>query len=73
VDCHDLGNYFVWEAVPSCLTSLLHYPNYPFDLGYLIIGTFQIDHGATWYRLDQGLERREFVVGVHRLDVETAL
>jgi hypothetical protein len=52
---------------------ILHYLNSPFDLGYVLIGACQIDHGATWYRLNQGLERREFAVGVHRLDVETTL
>jgi hypothetical protein len=71
VDRDELGNSFKWEAVPSCPTSLLHYPNYPLDLGYVLVGTCQIDHGGTWHRLNQGLERREFAVGVHRLDSET--
>jgi hypothetical protein len=73
VYCHELGNSFKWEAVPSCPTSLLHYPNSPFDFGYVLIGTCQIDHGATWHRLNQGLEGRDFSVSVHRLDVETTL
>jgi hypothetical protein len=73
VDRHELGNYFMWEAVPSCPTSLLHYPNSYFYLGYVLIGTCQIDHGATLHRLNQGLERRKSTVGVHRLDVETTL
>jgi hypothetical protein len=59
--------------VPGCPTSLLHYPNSPFDLGYVLFGTCQIDHGATCHRLNQGLERREFTVGVDRIDVETTL
>jgi hypothetical protein len=37
----------------------------------VFIGTFQIDHGATWHILNQGLERSEFAIGVHRPDVET--
>jgi hypothetical protein len=73
VDRHELGNSFILEAVPSCPTSLLHYPNYQLNLGYVVIGTCQIDHGAIWHRLNQGLERREFAIGVHRLDVETTL
>jgi hypothetical protein len=73
VDRHELGNYFKWEAVPGCPISFLHYPNYPFDLGYVLVGTCQIDHGATWHILNQGLQRRESAVGVHRLDVETTL
>jgi hypothetical protein len=73
VDRHELGNSFIWEAVPSCSTSLLHYPNSPFDLGYVLIGTCQIDHGATWHRLNQRLERSTFAVGVHHLDVEIML
>jgi hypothetical protein len=40
---------------------------------YVLVGTYQIDHGATWNRLSQGLERREFTVGVHRIDVKTTL
>jgi hypothetical protein len=71
VDRREVGNSFVWEAVPSCPTSLLHYPNSPFYLGYVLIGTCQIEHGSTWHRLNQGLERRKFAVGVHCLDVET--
>jgi hypothetical protein len=73
VDRHELGNSFIWDAVPSCPTSLLHYQNSPFDLGYVIIGTCQIDHGATWNRLNQGLERREFSVSMQHLDVETTV
>jgi hypothetical protein len=71
VDHHELRNSFIWEAVPSCPTLLLHYQNSLFDLRYVLIGTCQIDHGATWQRLNQGLERRKFAIGVHRLDVET--
>jgi hypothetical protein len=37
----------------------------------VLIGTCQIDHGATWHIINQGLERRELAIGVHRLDVET--
>jgi hypothetical protein len=73
VDHHELGNCFKWEAVPGCPTSILHYPNSPFDIGYVLVGTCQIDHGATWHRLNQGLERQKIVVGVHRLDVKTTL
>jgi hypothetical protein len=70
---HELGDSFIWEDVPSCPTSLLHYPNYPFDLAYMFIATCQIDHGATWHRLNQELEMREFTVVVHRRDVKTTL
>jgi hypothetical protein len=73
VDRHELENCFKWEAVPGCPTSFLHYPNSPLDLGYVRIGTCQIDHEATWHRLNQGLERRKLAVGVHGLDVETTL
>jgi hypothetical protein len=73
VDRHELGNCFKREAVPVFPTSFLHYPNSTLDIGYVLIGTCQIDHGATWQRLNQGLERREFAIGVHRLDVETTL
>jgi hypothetical protein len=72
VDRHELGNSFIWEAVSSCPTSLLHYLNSPFDIRYVLIGTCQIDHGVTWYILNQGLERPHSV-GVHRLDVETTV
>jgi hypothetical protein len=47
VDHHELGNSFIWETVPSCPTSLIHYPSSPFDLRYVLIGTCQLDHGAT--------------------------
>jgi hypothetical protein len=73
VDRHELGNCFKWEDVPGCLTSFLHYPNSPFDLGYVLVGTCQFDHGATWHRLNPGLERRAFAVGMHRIDVKTTL
>jgi hypothetical protein len=73
VDRHEFGNSFKWEAVPNCPTLFFHYPNSQFDLGYLLVGTCQIDHGSNCHRLNQGLERREFDVGMHRLYVETTL
>jgi hypothetical protein len=51
----------------------LHYPDLELDLRYLLIGTFQVDHKSTWNRLNQGLQRREFDVGIHHRDMETTL
>jgi hypothetical protein len=73
MDRHELGDCVKREAVSSCSASLLHYPNSTFDLGYVLIGTCQIDHGATWNRFDQGIERCKFTSSMHRRDVETML
>jgi hypothetical protein len=73
MDRHELGDSLEWETVPSGPVSLFHYPDPTFDLRYLLVGTFQVDHRATWNGFNQGLERREFTVGMHRRDMETKL
>jgi hypothetical protein len=73
MDRHKLWDCVKREAVSSCSASLLHYPDPMFDLGYVLVGTHQVDHGATCHILDQGLERCEFPVSMHRRDVETML
>jgi hypothetical protein len=73
VDLHDLGDPLKWKAVPSGLTAFLHYPDSKLDLGHVLIGTGQVDHGSTWNRLDQRLQGREFAVGVHHCDMKTTL
>jgi hypothetical protein len=40
---------------------------------YVLVGTCQVDHRATWNGFNQGLERREFTIGMHRRDMETTL
>jgi hypothetical protein len=61
------------EIVPSDPASLFHHPDPMFDLGYVLVGTRQVDHGVTWQRFDQGLERCEFTVSRYHSDVETTL
>jgi hypothetical protein len=73
VDHNELGDRVKREAVSSRPASLLHYPNPAFDFGYMLVGTGQVDHGYTWHRFDQGLDRCKFTVSMHRLDVETTL
>jgi hypothetical protein len=73
VDHHELGNYLKWKGVPIGLTPLLQYSDSPFDLRYVLVGTCQVDHGANWNRLNQGLQGCKFTVGMHRHDMETTL
>jgi hypothetical protein len=73
VDRHDLGDPLKWKDVLSGLKAFLHYPDSTLDLGHVLIGTGQVDHGSTWNRLDQRLQGREFAVGVHHCDMKTTL
>jgi hypothetical protein len=73
VDRHDLGDPLKWKAVPSGPTAFLHYPDSTLDLGNVLIGTGQVDHGSTWNRLDQRLQGREFAATVHHCEVKTTL
>jgi hypothetical protein len=73
VDRHDLGDPLKWKAVPSGPTAFPHYPDSTLDLGQVLFGTGQVDHGSTWNRLNQRLQGVEFAVGVHHCDVKTTL
>jgi hypothetical protein len=73
MDRYELGDCVKRETVPSDPASLLHYPEPTFDLGYVLIGTRQVDHRATLHGFNQGLERCEFTISMYRLVVETAL
>jgi hypothetical protein len=73
MEFHELGDCVKQEAVPGGPASLFHYPDPTFDLGYVQVGTNQVDHGATWHGFNQGLERCKFTVCMYRCDVETTL
>jgi hypothetical protein len=73
VDRHELGDCVKQEAVSIRSASFLHYPNPAFDVGYVLVGTGQVDHGSTWHSFYQGLERYKFTISMHRRDVETRL
>jgi hypothetical protein len=73
MDHHELGDCVKRETVSSGPASLFHYPDPMFDLGYVLVGTHQVDHGSTWNGFNQGLERCEFTVIMYRRDVETRL
>jgi hypothetical protein len=73
MDRHELGDCVKWETVLSGPASLFHHPDPTFDLGYVLVGTHQVDHGATLHRFDQGIERCEFTVSMYHRDVETTL
>jgi hypothetical protein len=73
VDRHELGDPLKWKTVPSGPTEVLHYPDSAFDLRYVLVGSSQVDHMFAWNKLNQGLEGREFAIGVHRRDMETTL
>jgi hypothetical protein len=73
VDRHELGYCLKQKTVPSGPTTLFHYPDTTFHLGYVLVGTYQVDHRATWHGFNQGLERCEFTGGMYRRDVETTL
>jgi hypothetical protein len=46
------------EGCAEWPTAFLHYPDSTLDLGHVLIGTGQVDHGSTWNRLDQRLKGR---------------
>jgi hypothetical protein len=48
MDRRELGNSLGEETVPSGPVSIFHYPDPTFDLVYVLIGTCQVDHRATW-------------------------
>jgi hypothetical protein len=73
VDRQELRYPLKWKAVPCCSASFLHYPESSFNFGYVLIGTHQVYQRSTCHRLDQGLDRREFAIGVHRCDVKSLL
>jgi hypothetical protein len=73
MDRHELGVCVRRETVPSGPASLFHYPDPMFDLGFVIIGTHQVDHRTTWHGFSQGLERCKFTVKMYHSDVETML
>jgi hypothetical protein len=47
MDRHELEDCVKWETVPSGPASLFHYPDMTFDIGYVLVGTLQVDHGAS--------------------------
>jgi hypothetical protein len=73
VDRHEIWDSLKWNAVPSGPTAFLHYLDFEFDLRYVLVVTCQVYHGSTWNRLNQGLQRRKFTVGMHHHDMETTL
>jgi hypothetical protein len=73
VDRQELRYRLKWKAVPCCSASIIHYPDSSSNLWYVIIGTHQVYQLSTWHKLNQGLERREFAIGVHRHDVKSLL
>jgi predicted metal-dependent TIM-barrel fold hydrolase len=73
MDLHELGDSFERETVQSGPASVLHYPYPTFDLRYVLVDTCHVDHMETWNGFNQGLERREFTVGMHLREIETML
>jgi hypothetical protein len=73
VDNHELGNSIKWKDVPSRPTPFLHYPDSPFYLRYVLVGTCQVHHADTWNKLNQGIQGCKFTVGMHLCDMETTL
>jgi hypothetical protein len=73
VDRQELRDPLKWKAVPCCSTLFRHYPVSSRNSGYVLIGTRQVYQWSTWHRLNQGLDRREFAIGVHRRDMKSSL
>jgi hypothetical protein len=59
--------------MPSRSASFFDHPDSTFDFRDVLVGTRQVDHRSTWYRLNHSLEGLEFPVGMHRRDVKAAL
>jgi hypothetical protein len=55
VDCQEPQDPLKWEAVHCCSASFLHYPDYSFNFGYVLIGTHQVYQWSNWHRLNQRL------------------
>jgi hypothetical protein len=73
VDHQELVDTLKWKDVPCLSASFLHYPYSSFNLGYVLIGTRQVYQRSTCHRLDQGLVRREFAIGVYRRDLKSSM
>jgi hypothetical protein len=73
VDRQELRDPLKWKDVPCCSASFFHYPYSSLNVGYVVIGTRQVYQRSAWHRLEQGLERREFTIGVHRRDMKSSL
>jgi hypothetical protein len=71
MDFHELGDCVKQDTVSSGPASLFHYPNRTLDLSYVLVGTLQVDHGATWNGFNQDLERCKFTVSMYRRYAET--
>jgi hypothetical protein len=65
-----LSTIWIFMSFPA---SLFHYPDPTLDPRYVLVGTCQIDHMATWNGFNQGLERCEFTIGMYCRDMETTL
>jgi hypothetical protein len=73
VDRQELWDPLKWKAVPCFSASFLHYPDSLFNFGYVLIGICQVYQWSTCHRFDQGLDRYEFAISVHRRDVKSSL
>jgi hypothetical protein len=73
MDRHELVDCVKRKTVPIATASIFHYPDPAFDLGYVLVGTCQVDHRATWHGFNQGIERCEFTIGMYCRDVVTTL
>jgi hypothetical protein len=51
----------------------LYHPDLTFDFRDMLVAASQVDHGATWYRLDQRRKGFEVPVRMHHCDAEATM
>jgi hypothetical protein len=72
MDRQKLWDTLKWEAMTSSSAPFLHDPDSAFDFRDMLVCTGQVDHGATWHGLDEGLKRCKFAIRVHGCDSKAA-
>jgi hypothetical protein len=65
VDCQQCQYLLEQKAVSGSSAPFLYHPDATFDFRDMLVAASQVDHWATWNRLDQSHEVFEFPVRMH--------
>jgi hypothetical protein len=61
------------KAVSSNSAPFLYHPDSTFDFRDMLVAASQVDHWATWHRLDQSCNGCKFPIRMHRCDAKATM